>query len=103
MIARVARATFLTASVLAFSATGTAYVLGEAHAQPSQTVNVDGTEYPVCHVEDCSDVPDQRGVWFDPDTGLGWLSQGAASMPIDALPHCINIGCGLGRLPGPSY
>jgi hypothetical protein len=52
------------------------------HADPSRTVTVDGTDYPVCAQEDCSDVPGQLGVWFDPDTGNAWLSLGEYSVPV---------------------
>ena len=53
-----------------------------AHAHPGHdgiTVTVDGVDYPVCAVEDCSDQPGQVGVWNDPDTGRGWLSVGEVS------------------------
>ena len=55
-----------------------------AHAHPGHdiTVTVDGVDYPVCAVEDCSDQPGQVGVWNDPDTGRGWLSVGEVSYPI---------------------
>lgn len=52
---------------------------GYAMAQPSQVTTVDGTDYPVCSLEDCSDQPNQVGVWIDPDTGTAWLSLGERS------------------------
>lgn len=44
----------------------------EAHAEPSRTMTVDGTDYPVCSVEDCSDQPNQTGVWYSEYLGQ-WL------------------------------
>ena len=43
------------------------------------TVEIDGRDYvlPVCEQEDCSDVPNQVGIWFDPQTGRPWLSTGS--------------------------
>lgn len=46
--------------------------------QPSTTVTVDGVEYPVCELEDCSDQPNQVGVWISPHGGH-WLSTGETS------------------------
>lgn len=34
-----------------------------ANAEPSQTATVDGVDYPLCAVEDCSDQPGQVGIW----------------------------------------
>lgn len=54
----------------------------EASAEPDNTVNlselrtVDGVDYPVCFVEDCSDQPNQLGLWEDQDTGNWYLSLG---------------------------
>lgn len=31
---------------------------------------------PVCHVEDCSDVPGQTGVWYSRSTGTWLLERG---------------------------
>ncbi|ASW31425.1 hypothetical protein SEA_LOKK_81 [Mycobacterium phage Lokk] len=44
---------------------------------------VDGIDYPVCAVEDCSDQPGQIGIWIDPDTGNQWLSHGETSQLIE--------------------
>jgi len=60
---------------------GLASFHGTAHAQPSQTVTVDGADYPVCYVEDCSDQPGQIGVWFSSD-GRAWLSLGEYSVEV---------------------
>jgi len=54
---------------------------GDAHSQPSSTVTVDGTDYPVCAVEDCSDQPNQIGVWTNSD-GIAFLSLGEYSLII---------------------
>lgn len=45
-----------------------------ASADPDGTVTmtVDGVDYPVCSVEDCSDQVGQVGVWFSNSTG-NWL------------------------------
>jgi plastocyanin len=45
-----------------------------ASADPGDTVTmtVDGVDYPVCAVEDCSDQAGQVGVWFSKSTGH-WL------------------------------
>lgn len=40
------------------------------------TVTVDGTDYPVCAFEDCSDQPNQVGVWTDRRDGRSWLIVG---------------------------
>lgn len=40
----------------------------------SMTTTVDGTDYPVCAEEDCSDQPGQVGVWFN--DGRAWLILG---------------------------
>lgn len=50
----------------------------EASADPG-TVNLTDIpveDYPVCHVEDCSDVPNQEGMWQDRDTGNWYFEQG---------------------------
>ncbi|QFG04563.1 hypothetical protein SEA_JEEVES_88 [Mycobacterium phage Jeeves] len=71
---------------------GLAMALGElyiarVHADPnltpSQVMTVDGVDYPVCSVEDCSDQPGQIGIWIDQDTGNQWLSQGETSYRIE--------------------
>lgn len=54
-----------------------------AEAQPaSQTTTVDGVDYPICEQEDCSDQPDQIGVWINP-AGQRWLSVGEYSLLIE--------------------
>lgn len=58
----------------------------DADAETSTvSVEFDGSTYevPVCHVEDCSDQLGQVGVWFDPDSGVGWLSVGETSHRIE--------------------
>ena len=45
-------------------------------------LTVDGTDYPLCAEEDCSDQPGQVGVWIDPDTGNHWLSIGERSYQV---------------------
>ncbi|QGJ88842.1 hypothetical protein SEA_YECEY3_91 [Mycobacterium phage Yecey3] len=54
----------------------------EASARPSQTVTVDGIDYPVCDLEDCSDQPGQIGVWINSE-GQHWLSVGETSYLIE--------------------
>ena len=49
---------------------------------PSVTVTVDGADYPLCYVEDCSDQPNQIGVWRDPDTGDQFFIVGDSTMRI---------------------
>jgi hypothetical protein len=34
---------------------------------------------PICDVEDCSDKPNQIGVWYSPRNGHAWLSVGEES------------------------
>lgn len=48
----------------------------------SPVLHVDGTDYPVCHVEDCSDQPGQVGMWLNTDTGDWYLSQGETSVRV---------------------
>lgn len=49
----------------------------------TELLTVDGVDYPVCRVEDCSDQPGQVGVWTSPDDGRRWLSLGeGSSVPI---------------------
>ncbi|QGJ90230.1 hypothetical protein PBI_SHEAKEIRA_85 [Mycobacterium phage SheaKeira] len=55
----------------------------EASASPGDLVTVDGSTFPLCAEEDCSDQPNQIGVWTDPDTGNQWLSLGERSYPIE--------------------
>lgn len=43
-----------------------------AYADDSVVMTVDGTDYPVCHVEDCSDQPNQTGLWYSHHLGR-WL------------------------------
>ena len=54
---------------------------GDWPVPPTRTVTVDGRDYPVCAVEDCSDQPGQVGVWFD-RSGAAWLSLGEYSVPV---------------------
>lgn len=58
-----------------------AVVLAPVAAADGVTVTVDGVDYPVCDVEDCSDQPGQIGVWFD-RTGAAWLSTGETSQRV---------------------
>lgn len=46
-----------------------------------QMTEVDGKEYPVCHVEDCSDMPNQIGVWTN-KKGMSFLIIGENTYPI---------------------
>ncbi|WKW87301.1 hypothetical protein SEA_CHARGERPOWER_86 [Mycobacterium phage Chargerpower] len=55
----------------------------EASATPGDLVTVDGSTFPLCALEDCSDQPNQIGVWTDPDTNQQWLSIGERSYPIE--------------------
>lgn len=43
---------------------------------------VDGVDYPICAVEDCSDQPGQVGVWIN-SAGERWLSLGEYSLLIE--------------------
>lgn len=43
-----------------------------ARADDTVTMTVDGTDYPVCAEEDCSDQPGQIGVWYSGHLGR-WL------------------------------
>ncbi|AEL17781.1 hypothetical protein TURBIDO_87 [Mycobacterium phage Turbido] len=69
---------------VAFVTTVATLALGSPKAS-ADTVNlselrtVDGVDYPVCFVEDCSDQPGQIGLWEDKDTGNWWLSLGERS------------------------
>lgn len=47
-------------------------------AWADETVNLSDIpdEYPVCQLEDCSDVPNQEGMWEDPQTGNWYFEQG---------------------------
>lgn len=52
-----------------------------ADAEPATiSMTVDGLDYPVCSVEDCSDQPNQIGLWEDKDTGDWYLSIGESSL-----------------------
>lgn len=48
--------------------------------EPSETTTVDGTDYPVCSLEDCSD---QLGVGVWRNDGHAWLIVGDATYPIN--------------------
>ena len=63
---------YVASAALAFSAIAGASA-PIAIAQPSSTVTVDGRDYAVCAVEDCSDQPGQIGVWTSKRTGLSYL------------------------------
>ena len=65
-------------------------------AADAWTVTVDGSEYPVCAFEDCSDQPAGIGVWFDPDTGAAWLSVGDHSLPIATGANAWDAGAYVG-------
>lgn len=77
---------FLTATIAA-TAFAAALVIGppQANATPSTTVTVDGTDYPVCAAEDCSDQPNQTGVWINRQ-GYGFLIVGEDTYPIYRVP-----------------
>ena len=47
----------------------------------TEAVTVDGVDYPVCVVEDCSDQAGQIGVWFNSE-GRAWLSLGEKSISV---------------------
>lgn len=60
----------------------------EADAQPateSTYTTVDGVDYPICTLEDCSDQPGQIGVWISPIDGQRWLSVGEYSLLIEVV------------------
>lgn len=54
------------------------------------TVTVDGTDYPLCATEDCSDAPNQVGVWRN--DGRDWLIVGENTYPVEALAGLIDTG-----------
>ena len=63
----------------------TGHMTGVAYAEPnsgtillSEIHNPD--MFPVCAEEDCSDQPNQVGMWLDRDTGNWWLSLGESSL-----------------------
>ena len=39
-------------------------------------------DYPICVEEDCSDQPNQVGLWLDTDTGNWWLCLGVESVMV---------------------
>jgi hypothetical protein len=67
------RTALTAAAVVVAIATAT-----NAGATPG-TLTVDGHDYPQCSTEDCSDQPNQLGVWHDTDTDTYWLSVGEHS------------------------
>lgn len=70
---------------------GGVHTTGVAIADPV-TVTVDGREYPLCAVEDCSDQPGQVGVWRSRTGPAGdWLIVGEDTYPITrcGIPVCI--------------
>lgn len=67
---------------IAIAALVAATSTGIAHAEPSVTVTVDGVDYPICYVEDCSDQPGQVGVWTNAE-GQSYLELGESiTLPI---------------------
>ena len=62
-------------TAIATVAIGTASLFGiaSASASPLETTTVDGIDYPVCMVEDCSDQPGQIGVWTSKNDGRSYL------------------------------
>lgn len=76
------RGTVLTlATVLVTNALVGAIGSPPATAEPTATATVDGVDYPLCVVEDCSDQPGQIGIWTNGD-GEQWLSLGESSIHI---------------------
>ncbi|AEK07357.1 hypothetical protein PBI_MYXUS_90 [Mycobacterium phage Myxus] len=72
----------LTRSLLGLMAAGAALVamaIADPYEASSRTGTVDGIDYPYCSLEDCSDQPNQVGIWVDRDTGNQWLSTGETS------------------------
>ncbi|QDP44665.1 hypothetical protein SEA_NOTHINGSPECIAL_81 [Mycobacterium phage NothingSpecial] len=64
---------------VAFVTTVTTLALGSPAKASADTVNlteIPVEDYPVCQVEDCSDVPNQEGLWEDKDTGNWYFEQG---------------------------
>lgn len=72
---------------------GAAYV-NPFTANAAPTVTVDGSDYPVCAEEDCSDQPNQVGVWFN--NGKAWLSVGDHSLPINDYRPIIGSAATIG-------
>ncbi|WP_036438041.1 hypothetical protein [Mycobacterium sp. URHB0044] len=73
--------TALALAALAFAALAGS---GIASASPddSVTMTVDGVDYPVCAMEDCSDQPGQVGLWIN--DGHTWLELGeAVTLPVN--------------------
>jgi hypothetical protein len=73
----------LSAFAIAGALMGAAYGgVALAHADTPELPTIDLTDVPdidslpVCHVEDCSDVPGQTGVWFSRSTGDWLLERG---------------------------
>lgn len=74
------------AAPIAVFALGSSLALGfvtspavPAHADPIETINlseIDVDQFPVCVQEDCSDQPNQVGMWLDKDTGNWYLELG---------------------------
>lgn len=67
-------------AVAAAVALGGGHMTGVAYADPGVTVTVDSTDYPLCELEDCSDQPNQVGVWSN--DGRDWLIVGDNTYPI---------------------
>ncbi|QFG12587.1 hypothetical protein PBI_TOAKA_88 [Mycobacterium phage Toaka] len=70
-LTRITLTTMVAGAALAAMALADPY---EAHAEaPSQVVDV---TVPVCELEDCSDQPNQLGVWFNPSDNTPYFSFG---------------------------
>lgn len=70
--------TAAVAAVAAFGAMALADPEASADTVNLTTLTVDGVDYPVCALEDCSDQPGQIGVWQN-EAGDWWLSLGERS------------------------
>lgn len=57
------------------------YSLGELYVARADSAGT--TQIPICQVEDCSDQPNQIGMWEDEDTGNWWLSVGEKSYLVE--------------------
>lgn len=69
---------------MTYAIAGAMLALGVITAMPADTVTVtiDGTDYPVCSLEDCSDQPAGVGAWQDSDTGRWYLITPSATYPV---------------------
>ncbi|QFG11602.1 hypothetical protein PBI_BOGOSYJAY_89 [Mycobacterium phage BogosyJay] len=73
----------LVAAGAALGAMALADPEASADPGPSELVTVDAYTYPVCALEDCSDQPNQIGVWRDSDTGRDFLILGERTYSIE--------------------